>query len=245
MTESIRNLDHISLRAWATLETESYDGWLLRYGRGYTGRANSVQSLDGSSLPLDEKIAYCEAWYADRNLPCVFRLNPAMQPPDLDEQLEQRGYRRYNETSVQTVALDSTNPVMDSRFRYDESVSDTWLSAWAIWNDVPEQHFDTAKEMLGTDNKTRKCFAWIDDIAVGLAVVDGDYSGLFDIVVDPSARRQGAGKALVSGLMAWSKEQGAREVYLQVVASNVPAVQLYDTLGFVEHYRYWYRRKQE
>ena len=41
--------------------------------------------------------------------------------------------------------------------------------------------------------------------------------------------------------MAWGAERGARDAYLQVVASNAPAVRLYEQLGFADVYRYHYR----
>ena len=134
MLEKIRELEHISLRAWAALESEIYDGWILRYANGYTGRANSVQPLDSSSLPLDEKMAYCENFYAERNLPCIFRLTEAMQPSHLETILDERGYEPYNETLVQTADLSNQDFAADDRFHYSDTVSDDWLAAWGGWN---------------------------------------------------------------------------------------------------------------
>lgn len=242
--ENIRHLEHISLRAWASLETEAYDGWLLRYAKGYTGRANSVQALDNSSLPLMQKIDYCENWYAQRNLPAIFRLTSAMQPPELDDVLDERNYERYNETLVQVSPLSNLSPVQSANFHFDSSVSDEWLEAWGTWNNVPEQHIAIAKMML-SDDSTHACFAWIDNTAVGLAICEDNYVGLFDIVVDPHQRGQGLGFSLVNSLLAWGKSQGAKMAYLQVVANNVPALALYDKLGFKTHHHYWYRRQTQ
>jgi hypothetical protein len=98
--DEIRALETISFRGWPALESELHDGWLLRAANGYTGRANSINPLYGSSLSLDEKIAWCDAWYTARSIAPVYRLNDAMQPPDLDAQLAARGYRRFNESWV-------------------------------------------------------------------------------------------------------------------------------------------------
>ena len=242
MLTRIRELEHISLRAWASLETEIYDGWILRFAKGYTGRANSVQALDSSSLPLEEKITYCEHWYATRDLPCIFRLTDTMQPPELEHYLEKQAYERYNETLVQTAPLAPLDIGIDKRFHSSGTVSDDWLVAWATWNTVPEQHIATAKAMLSRKSDTGICFGWIDNLAVGLAVCEGQFSGLFDIVVHPDYRGQGIGKALVTSLLAWSKQRGASTAYLQVVPGNTPALALYDKLGFAGHHHYWYRR---
>ncbi|MGB7339648.1 MAG: GNAT family N-acetyltransferase [Phototrophicaceae bacterium] len=244
MQNQIRALEHISLNAWASLETEAYDGWLLRYGQGYTGRANSVQALDSSSLPLDQKISYCEAWYAAYQQPCIFRLTDVMQPPTLHDELIARDYHRYNDTLVQVAPLQLNTLQIDRRFRYQSQVSENWLTAWGAWNAVPEAHIGIAQKMLSHQTRL-SCYGWIDDVAVGLAVVDGDYVGLFDIVVQADARRTGVGHALVSSLLAWAQQHAAKTAYLQVTETNTPARKLYDTLGFKTHHPYWYLRQRE
>jgi ribosomal protein S18 acetylase RimI-like enzyme len=78
-------------------------------------------------------------------------------------------------------------------------------------------------------------------VACGLAIADGDYLGLFDIVTAVNHRRKGYGLALTTSLLAWGLGMKTRFAYLQVMTNNVPAKQLYDRLGFQEIYPYWYR----
>jgi N-acetylglutamate synthase len=243
MQEAIRLLEHVTMRAWPALEVVHYDGWTLRFANGYTGRANSVNPLDHSSLPLDDKLHFCEHWYAQRNLPTVFRLNIAMQPSNLDEELEAHGYERYNDSMVKTNDLTSFEHHIDKRFSYQHVLHDDWLADWGRWNNVPDLHIQTAKEML-KHSPAECCYGRVEDKAVGLAVREGDTVGLFDIVVSPDARRQGLGHALVSSLLVWAKDQGATKAFLQVDAKNTPALNLYSSLGYKEHHRYWYRRKK-
>jgi len=61
-------LERLALSAWPALEDVDYDGWRLRAAQGYTGRANAVTPLTHGGLPVAEKIAYVEAWYAARQL---------------------------------------------------------------------------------------------------------------------------------------------------------------------------------
>ena len=78
-------------------------------------------------------------------------------------------------------------------------------------------------------------------VSCGLAVLEGPYVGLFDLVTDPALRRRGFGTELILRLLAWAQERGASTAYLQVMLDNKPAQNLYARLGFEEIYQYWYR----
>lgn len=53
-----------------------------------------------------------------------------------------------------------------------------------------------------------------------------------NIVVEPQTRRRGQGRALVRELLARARKELANSVLLEVRESNVPARQLYLSLGF-------------
>ena len=55
---------------------------------------------------------------------------------------------------------------------------------------------------------------------------------LFSMWVDPSARRAGAGRALVDAIQEWGEGWGAERVVLWVLATNEPAGHFYDRIGF-------------
>jgi mycothiol synthase len=50
----------------------------------------------------------------------------------------------------------------------------------------------------------------------------------------PEARRRGYGRALTLHALRWLREQPATQMTLCVDARNLPARQLYQSLGFVE-----------
>jgi len=79
------------------------------------------------------------------------------------------------------------------------------------------------------------------DVACGVAVLERELVGLFDIVTHPSARRLGHARALVESLLGWGQRAGALHAYLQVVEANGPARALYEQLDFENLYEYWYR----
>jgi hypothetical protein len=76
-----RHFEELTLNAWPPLQTLLYDGWLLGFSGGYTRRANSVQPLYPSTLPLAEKIAECEATYAARCIPLTFKITSSAADP--------------------------------------------------------------------------------------------------------------------------------------------------------------------
>lgn len=75
--KQIRFLENIAANGFVALEEIDYDGWELRFTQGFTGRANSVQIRDESTIELAQKVEYCEKAYAEHNLPCMFKLTDA------------------------------------------------------------------------------------------------------------------------------------------------------------------------
>ena len=71
------------------------------------------------------------------------------------------------------------------------------------------------------------------------AYADG-WLGLRSMQVDAGSRRRGLGQAVLTALVEWGAEQGAHTAYLQVLADNTPAVEMYRRLGFTTHHRYRY-----
>jgi ribosomal protein S18 acetylase RimI-like enzyme len=81
--------------------------------------------------------------------------------------------------------------------------------------------------------------------ALGLAAVEEGVCFLGEIATAPARRRSGLARELVTALMAWARSAGATEALLQVVAENAPARSLYEALGFVDRYAYWYHARPE
>lgn len=243
----ITHLEELSLNAWPALQTVVCDGWLLRFANGYTRRANSVYALYPSSLNLDEKITYCEQLYGSRGQDCIFKMTDAVQPPNLEAVLEEQGYTTDARTSVQTLSLESVSPPEAEPVTFDTKATEEWLATFCRLNDVNPRHLPTMTEMLQSIVPAT-CFAALqrdgETVALGLAVQEGSYVGLFDIVTAAQVRGQGLGTQLILHLLQWGKSNGAAQAYLQVMESNTPALRLYAKLGFHERYRYWYRVKK-
>lgn len=240
-----KRIEEASLNAWPALQQMLYDGWILRFSQGYTKRANSVNPLYGSSVDVDEKIETCEDLYRERGLRPIFRLTPFVAPPDLDLVLESRGCRKIDPTLVLSLDLGRCDflPLPTGELR-DEGLDD-WLDVFCRFNGAPIEKHQAHRAILHAI-PSRRFLATLADagqaVACGLGVLENRFFGLFDLITHPERRNKGYGTSLVSGLLAWARENGARHAYLQVMESNAPARHLYaDKLGFQWAYAYWYR----
>jgi ribosomal protein S18 acetylase RimI-like enzyme len=239
-----RVIEELSINAWPALQTNLYDGWVLRFADGYTHRANSANPLYPSTRPLTDKVARVEKLYRGRHFQVTFKMTDVSQPEELDDFLAARGYLAYGYTSVQMLQLKDA-PV-SSNIELSEELTAEWFDSFCRLSHLAPNYHTTARQLL-EKIVPRTGFAFLRDegeiIACGLGVVERNYLGLFDIVTETNRRRQGYGQQVVQGLLKWGKEQGAQQAYLQVTKKNDPALALYSKLNFRERYQYWYRVK--
>ena len=236
-----RRVEAASLKAWPALQQTLLDGWVLRFSRGFTKRANSIVPLYLSQQDSLDKIRYCENVYARENLRTIFRLTTVVDSAPLDRTLDARGYARIDPTLVLVGRIEQP-PVVDPRFV--ELPRGEWLDAYMRNAEIPASGAQLHALLLAGIQSEHVFGAIAADgvpIACGLAVLERELLGLFDLVTHPSGRRRGYARKLVESLLAWGASRGARYTYLQVIEANHPARALYERLGFVELYRYWYR----
>ena len=81
----------------------------------------------------------------------------------------------------------------------------------------------------------RVSLAWDGDTACGFSAarMAGPESELLLLAVDPGWRGRGVGRMLMNDWMAWAKDEGAEEYFLEMRADN-DAVHLYERTGFSE-----------
>ena len=239
--DHIRGLEERAFNAWPALQTVLADGWVLRFAAGYTKRANSINALTPSTS-IDAVLPVAAPLYARQGLPLIARLSP-LAGDGADATLAGLGWRRLDETIVMTARLgQSFTP--DPAVAIAAMPDRIWSDGFADANSVATRHRATHDLMLAAI-RCPSAFAYLADngtaLAWGLGVAERGWVGLFDVVTAATARRQGTARRLVTSLLAWGPQYGAHSAYLQVVASNAPAIALYRSLGFVEAYRYHYR----
>jgi ribosomal protein S18 acetylase RimI-like enzyme len=248
---TLRLLEELSLNALPALQTTLYDGWMLRFAsgaNGYPRRANSIQMIYPSMLPLEEKIAHCEALYRARGQRIVFKLTLAA-PAALEPLLRARGYVLDAPTSVRTLDLErfDTQPDPGIEVQLETEMSDSWYADFARLNENDPMRAATTRQLLER-LAIKSAFVRLcrdgETVALGRGALEHGWVGFYEIVTDERFRRQGLGRQLMLNILKWGRDNGAHHAYLQVMSKNAPAVRLYSSLDFTMQYEYWYLQTQ-
>ncbi|MBZ0269252.1 GNAT family N-acetyltransferase, partial [bacterium] len=127
----------------------------------------------------------------------------------------------------------------------DAAPGTDWVESYARWHDLPPASIRWHRaivERIGPPHVAARVRDGAGRlVAIGLAVADGPWVGLFDLVTAPELRSRGIGRALLGGLLGWGAGEGASAAYLQVEEPNERARGMYGHSGFATAYRYWYR----
>lgn len=241
----IQFYEELGFNGWPSLNTQYYDGWLLRFANGYTRRLNSVNPLYPSTLALAEKIAHCEAVYADQGQRTIFKIpaDPALTA--LDQALAERGYVHDALTSTQILPdLSGIAAPTLTAVTVENEPTAAWLDAYYAVSGADEINREAHRRILTQIVAQRGLMTLTlagQVVAVGVAIVERGYVSILDVVVAAEHRNQGLGMQLMLNLLAWGQDQGANKSLLQVLCNNPPALRVYERLGYQEVYQYWYR----
>ncbi len=117
-TSAIRHIEDLSLNAWPSHMIELYDGWLIRFSHNYTYRTNSVEQVNASTIPIADKVRYCEEVYKGFGSPCSFKISPLLDP-SFDSFLADRDYQIRHVTEVMTADTNHLHLLSPSEEGYD------------------------------------------------------------------------------------------------------------------------------
>ncbi|RZM03193.1 MAG: GNAT family N-acetyltransferase [Variovorax sp.] len=252
---TLRLLEAAAFAAWPAESAFDVRGWHLRLDHGYTKRANSANATDRSEPLSDLDIDAIEARFASRGLTPAFRLPDTIPASGAilahDARLARRGYAACDRSLVMTRALApgdiardacaSRDPDADPRLVPDPSA---WLDAFGAVAGQGAADLAAHRDILR--RVAQPCVGVVagragQPLGCGWSVRVGPRVGLFDIATRVGHQRKGHARRCCQALMAWGARQGARTAFLQVLASNEPAIQLYRSLGFDIAYGYAYR----
>lgn len=254
MKADIKKIEDLSLNAWPSHQMQLYDGWILRFSYFYTHRTNCVEEIGPSTLPLSEKIPYCEEIYRRWKTPCIFKITP-LTDPLLDPELEKRGYRIEHRTEVMRLAGLQDADLSSRSREFPEGcvpetagrVNEKWLKGlFSLKGTADPAHLRVVPSMYDAIPKDEiavsvSCGGRV--IATGLGILDRDEAGVYAIHTDSAFRHRGIASSVIRTILARAAALGAKGAYLQVVSGNVPALSLYRQEGFTEAYSCWYRVK--
>jgi len=241
----VRRFEAAGFRAWPAAYVH-YDGtWVIRLTAGHTAkRLNSVNPLDpGDSRDLEERIARASRRFEAYGRPLVFRMSP-LAGQVLESHLDKHGWENFSESMVMMAPL-TDELVQDTIHQIPLKDVGRFISAAIEVHDMEPTIRPGLFEIIGAIKPEAGLFVMESGdtpVATAICVHDGDLAGLFEVATEKSERGKGHGRRAVLSALKWARSRGAKVAWLQVEADNIPAVRLYSSLGFVEAYRYHYRR---
>ena len=232
--------DRLALPGWHPVESEPLGDWVLRASGGFSSRGNSVLALGDPGLPLDEAVGRVEQWYRSRSLAPRAHVHPGGQQSHV---FARAGWTSYDETllmlaSVARVlrrlppALEGVGPI------HEQTVDAGWLAT----DERAARYGQAARTVM---ERGEVSFVTVRDergavLARGRGAFHGDWIGVSALWTRPDLRGSGLGSAVLRSVLDWGAERGATTTYLQVVAANTAAQELYESHGYDVHHRYGY-----
>lgn len=248
MDPYIHLIEELSLNAWPAWKSQLYDSWIIRFSKHYTHRTNCVNIVAPSTLPIEEKISYCEHEYATMGSPCIFKIGPA-QFPSFDHILESKSYHIERKTQVMVMPISSfipfTNTSTNIQIILEDIITDNWIHNLFHLNGTTDpSHLEIVPSMfkaIPRDTIVAKILIDGRFVASGLGIIERNHVGLYAIYVDHNYRKQNLGKIICSEIIQKARSKNVTNAYLQVVSDNQIAKYLYEGLGFMPLYTYWFR----
>lgn len=246
---TIKMIEDFSLNAWPSHQIQLYDGWLLRFSYFYTHRTNSVEQIGLSTIPLSEKIEFCENAYRRWGTPAIFKITPLLDE-GFENRLIQRDYMVQHITEVMILDFHSYIPELSGTpVQIDRTIHDRWInSLFALKSTTSAIHRQIVPSMYRAIPKDTLAASITNEqgqiVAIGLGILDRSYMGIYAIHVHPRYRGRGYARSICTSLLNTGKKLGLDGAYLQVVYGNTPAKNLYTSLGFEDFYKYWFRVRE-
>lgn len=243
----IGELQERAARAVPAAAQKNADGCWLRYTDSKATWWAGAVLMHGRvpSRQLAERIAAAEDFYLGYGEPARFQVCPAC-PPELDEALRRRRYGLQSVVLLLVInaAQLPSRPLAPSLgVALKEQADAEWFQ---LFMSVHTPGADSGPEWrLLQRVEGRSAYATVSisgyPVAVGRAVADTGWVGVFSMATLPDVRRRGAGRAVLAALADWAVSQGFSRLYLQVEQNNTAGLRLYRRAGFEEACRYHYR----
>jgi ribosomal protein S18 acetylase RimI-like enzyme len=237
---------------WPPKHVYFLNGWVLAFTGGVTGRSNSVLAVNYTGKNLNEDINFVESAYLRYNLPVRFKLSSCFNPPELEEELIERGYS-YSNYSIKTMGSEiqdfETKLEDEIVFIISEEQTPDFSNFLTKFSSIYTEDQKIMLEITQRIRIPRKRFilAKKENTVVGsiMAILDPQgYLYVAELYVHPDFRRQKIGLSLVTEAIEWGRYRDATKCWLHVEKDNTKGIALYEKLGFQNWYSYNYLMKQ-
>ena len=220
-----------------------FDGpFVVRAFLGGTGRANAACSLDAARDPgMSARIERIAAHYRRLGLTPRVRSSP-LDPEGLGEHLRGTGWVAADESLVTCGALGPLGRLVPE-VEFLPAPDAAWLEVigTAEYQSVARKAEKQQAVKLFAIPATWLLLRVDGTPAAAMATTcDGDFCGVFDLVVRPEFRRRGLARRMIGAAAHWAGEQGALQMFAQVAAANTASRTLQEGIGMMERYRYTY-----
>lgn len=252
--KEIKQFQEFLMNAWPAEHYFFLNGWILRFTKGVTYRANSVIPVNytGNKNSIDSDIEVVENAYKSFHLPTIFTMHEYFEPKELDVILRERGYNEQDRTNalimqVNNLDLGYINGEINYEI-YDNRINE-FSSLLAKFTNRDEYQQEVIKEITSRIIVPKKCFiiAKLEEEPIGtlMGILNPHgYVYIADVFVKPEFRRQKIASSMLKTVMKeWGISNGAKNIWLQVEEENNNAMKLYQNLGMKKVYTYYYLRK--
>ncbi len=245
----LSRVEDAGINASAPPQQRWLDGWLLRFCPGKAKRARCIQAVAAGRLPLDQRLAQCQAVFDQAGLPMVLRITPFSLPAGLDADLAARTYRKHDDTRVMVALAPLAPPeALPPGLQLQRLASAEFAELVGQLRGSPAAQRVAQAQRLAASPVPYQGWALRDAaqgglLACGQTATEADLVGLYDVFTVPHARGRSLARLLCGQLLAGAAAAGARTAYLQVEADNAPARAVYRRLGFADAYAYHYRTR--
>lgn len=187
--------------------------WTLRHDPVPVGRprkrSNSCLAMGDPGLPFGEAVAAVRSFYAEREREAVVQV-----------EAESEQQAAFEAVGWEPVTPGDAHFQLASLARVRRHLGAVGAAELAVSGASAHAHLTEADA----------------EIASGKAVLDGDWLGIHDVLVESAHRRRGHARDVLATLLEWGAEQGATTAWLHVETDNQPGLALYGSLGFLTHH---------
>jgi GNAT superfamily N-acetyltransferase len=243
LPSDVEAIERATLAAVAPEQVEALPGWLLPMDHGTVGRAHAAVPLAHEPAQITPWQAVAERYRAAGYRP-VFRLPESPAFAGMQAELAAAGWHHAQPTQVQVAPLVGLLGADTSGCALDERPDVAWMAMFlgegldpvdgASRSAALARAQDSRYASLRVDGETRAC---------GMACFAQDWLSVHGMRTVVAHRGQGQATQVLAAMAQEAQQRGIERVFLQVDASNAPALSVYRRLGFSVAWTYGYWRQ--